>query len=287
MKKPTITFFNLGVLLLAFLGLNGNINVTFDQQIRGELLAKTQELEYSNQAPDEELYAQEFDSLGITLHPGKSYKPESNGSPRSLNRCKSLVYRTLLSLPPEPVGRLKNLTLYFSDTGRRGLGGGDTIILRCQNVTDEELVGVLVHEIGHITDTGVLNGSSGSGKSDFLDGSRPVYKDDESLTFYRLSWENEGTMKWDATAQDFVSGYAMTDPFEDFAESYAYYVLHGYEFRSLALQNDTLQKKYAFLKNRVFKGQEFFNGTEEEIDAAARHYDVTVLPYQLDKFLTV
>ena len=32
----------------------------------------------------------------------------------------------------------------------RGLGGGDTIYLRCNNVSDHELVGVFVHEMGHI-----------------------------------------------------------------------------------------------------------------------------------------
>ena len=289
----TVTFFNLGSLLLVLLNLNGwngwngNTNATFDQQIHTQLLAQTQELEYNLVAPsDEESYAQEFDSLGIALHPGNTYKPESNGSPRSLNRCKSLVYRTLKSLPSEPVKHLKNLTLYFSDTGRRGLGGGDTIILRCQNVTDEELVGVLVHEIGHIMDTGVMKGTRDTGISSFMDGAKPVYEDDPSLNFYRLGWADEKTVRWNVTDKDFVSGYAMTDPYEDFAETYAFYILHGNEFRELMQHNDILKKKYTFLKTRVFDGKEYFNG-KDETEADERHYDVTVLPYDITKFFAV
>lgn len=287
MKKPTVTFFNFGVLLLAFLGLNWNTNALLDQQNQHPTLAQVQEFEYTVSAPSgEDRYARDFDSLGITLHPGNDYKPESNGSPRSLNHCKSLVYRTLKSLPPEPVKKLKHLTLYFADTGRRGLGGGNTIILRCQNVTDEELVGVLVHEMGHIMDTGTMEGTPSAGKSSFKDGSKPIYNNDPSLDFYRLSWSTDTSMKLNATKYDFVSGYAMTDPFEDFSESYAYYVLHGNEFRKLVQENEILQKKYEFLKNRVFDGKEYFNGNDE-VEAEKRHFDVTVLPYDLNRFFTV
>lgn len=292
MKKSTVTFFNFGVLLLALmvkpLSANWNTTVTFDQQIATTpSLAQTEIVRYDGSAAsDETVYAEELDSLDIKLHPGNTYKPESNGSPRSLNHCKSLVYRTLKSLPEKPVNHLKNLTLYFSDSGRRGLGGGDTIILRCQNVTDEELVGVLVHEMGHIHDTGVLGGSMWSSKSEFMDGSKPVKSDDPSVDFYRLSWQNDTTLKATASEEDFVSGYAMTDPFEDFSESYAYYILHGTEFRQLAKENAVLQAKYKFLKERVLDGKEYVNG-EEVVDVKTRHYDVTVLPYDMAKFFAV
>lgn len=292
MKKSTITFFNFGILLLALmakpLSANWNTNAIFDQQIQTTpSLAQIENVRYDRSAAsDENVYAEELDSLGIELHPGNTYKPESNGSPRSLNHCKSLVYRTLKSLPDEPVNHLKNLTLYFSDSGRRGLGGGDTIILRCQNVTDEELVGVLVHEMGHIHDTGVMDGSMWSSKSEFMDGSKPVKEDDPSVDFYRLSWTDSSTKKVSATDKDFVSGYAMTDPFEDFSESYAYYILHGTEFRQLAKKNAVLQAKYEYLKNRVFDQKEYVNG-QEQVNVEMRHYDVTILPYDMTKFFAV
>ncbi len=281
MRTATITFFNLGTLLLAILlGQNWNTNATFDQQIQDEVLAETRAVAYNHKAVSEETSLEE---LGITLHPGTEYKPESNGSPRSLSHCKSLVYRTLKSLPEEPVKKLKHLTLYFSESGRRGLGGGNTIILRCQNVTDEELAAVLVHEMGHIMDTGVMEGSWTAGESQFVDGSKPIYKNDPSLGFYTLSFKNDTEVKWSATKYDFVSGYAMTDPFEDFAESYAYYILHGKEFRELAQDNDILERKYNYLKTRVFKGKEYESG-EENVDEKVRHFDVTVLPYNMKEF---
>lgn len=287
MKKLIATFFGLGVLALALVGLNGNTNAILDQQISSAALAPEIEMEYSGSASsDEEQYSRGFDSLGITLHPGNSYKPESNGSPRSLNHCKALVYRTLKSLPPEPVSHLKHLTLYFSNSGRRGLGGGNTIILRCQNVTDEELVGVLVHEMGHIMDTGVMEGIKAK-RSGFMDGKKVVYEDDPSVEFYRLSWIDENTRRLDSKAEDFVSGYAMSDPFEDFAEAYAYYILHGNEFRALAQHNEVLQQKYDYLKTTVFHGNEYDNGEEEEVDVEQRHFDVTVLPYDMAKFFAV
>lgn len=287
MKNFFATFISLGVLSLALLGLSGNINPILDQQIPLPTLAQAQEIEYSGSAASDAVqYTRGFDSLGITLHPGNSYKPESNGSLRSLNHCKTLVYRTLKSLPPEPVSQLKHLTLYFSSNGRRGLGGGNTIILRCQNVTDEELVGVLVHEVGHIMDTGVLNGKKAQ-RSGFLDGKKTVYEDDPSVTFYRLSWIDEDRQRLTSTPEDFVSGYAMSDPFEDFAESYAYYVLHGTEFRILAESNRVLRWKYDFLKNNVFDDKEYENGSDEEVDVAKRHFDVTVLPYDITRFFSV
>jgi hypothetical protein len=286
--RYTVTFFNLGILLATILGLNFNSQTVLDQLVTKNYLAESNVIEYNKSAGSgEESNAVNLEEMGISLHPGTDYAPGSKSSPSSLKHCKSLVYRTLKSLPQEPVKRLRNLTLYFNDEGRRGLGGGGTIILRCQNVTDEELVGVLVHEMGHITDTGVINGSAESGYGGYMDGSNQVYKDDPSLDFYDLSFKNEKTLKDDATEYDFVSGYAMSDPFEDFAESYAYYILHGDEFRELVKSNSILQEKYDYLKNRVFNGKEYYNGSGEVVTTTVRQYDVTVLPYDLQKFFVI
>ncbi len=234
----------------------------------------------------EEDYAQRLEKMGISLHPGTDYASNSKATKSSLNHCKSLVYKTLKSLPKEPVSKLKNLTLYFNNDGRRGLGGGDTIILRCQNVTDEELVSVLVHEMGHIMDTGVMGGKPLLGvASPFRDGSRVVPLNDPSVIFYKYSFTDESTLRSDAIDLDFVSGYAMSDPFEDFAESYAYYILHGTEFRQLAQRNIVLRKKYTFLRDKVFHGIEYFNGDmSQKVSPTERHYDVTVLSYDMSKF---
>lgn len=285
--RKTVTFFNLGILLLSLLGLNLDTHGSFDQLIGKKLLAETKYIEYNAQASTgEETYAKKLDDLKITLHPGTDYTPESKSSPSSLKHCKSLVYRTLKSLPIDQTRKLKHLTLYFANEGRRGLGGSSTIILRCQNVTDQELVSVLVHEMGHVTDTGTIAGTETSGQSEYMDGGIPIYNDDPSIEFYSLDFKDEKKRKEDVSSMDFVSGYAMSDPFEDFAESYAYYVLHGDEFREIAVSNDILQKKYDYLKDEVFKGKEYFNGNGKA-DPAVRNYDVTVLPYEMNKFFVI
>lgn len=227
------------------------------------------------------------EEFNLSLHPGTQYEDGKIASPSSADHCESLVYKALKNLPEEQVEHLKNLTLFYADTGRRGLGGGSTVVLRCQNVTDEELVAVLIHEMGHITDTGVITGSSIGGKSAFMDGKNPVYNNDSSLIFYSISWLNQSEHKQSYSALDFVSGYAMTDPFEDFAESYAYYVLHGDEFRVLAENNKALAKKYAFLKEYVFHDTEYENGYTKDLRVTHRFYDVTVLPFELNKFFAI
>ena len=96
-------------------------------------------------------------------------------------------------------------------------------------------------------------------------------------------------MKAGTDKMDFVSGYAMTDPFEDFAESYAYYILHGTEFRRLARVNNSVKQKYDYLKTTVFEGKEYFIGDPElrRMNYGMRNYDVTVLPYNIDRFFVI
>ena len=76
----------------------------------------------------------------------------------------------------------------------------------------------------------------------------------------------------------------MTDPFEDFAESYNWYVLQGANFRQLAETNALLRQKYDFLKTHVFENREF-EGKMLYRDMYKRVYDSTLLPYSLRRFL--
>jgi Putative zinc-binding metallo-peptidase len=229
-------------------------------------------------------YARALDDSDIQLHSGSTYKSDSISTDRSLTHCKSLVYQTLNSLPDKHVNHLEDLTLYFSD-GRRGLAGGSTLILRCTDVSDQELTSVLVHEMGHIVDTGLYTGNSRSGESEFKDGNIPVYKDDLSLRFYRINWENSENLKESAKKEDFVTGYAMSDPFEDFAETYNFYILHGAQFKEMAKENRQLQRKYLFMKYFIFRGQVFDNDPYTKIAYDMRSYDATMIDYDRNKFM--
>ncbi len=231
-------------------------------------------------------YLNQIRALGIEILPGSSHDPSSQDNPAALQQCAALAYNTLRVMPQDTVSKIRQITFYFSTNGRRGLGGGSTIILRCNNVSNEELTAVLIHELGHITDSSVLSGNPLAGKSEFMDGRQPVYLDDKSLLFYRISFSNEKTLKTGSKTEDFVSGYAMSDPFEDFAETYNYYVLHSQAFRHLASDNNQLLAKYNFMKDYVFAGHEYnWDQGVDLIGDLSRPYDVTLLGYNLKDFL--
>jgi hypothetical protein len=69
---------------------------------------------------------------------------------------------------------------------------------------------------------------------------------DISNYYYKLSWESTRILKADQKQQDFVSGYAMTNKYEDFAESFTYYLLHNKAFKIKAEKSLILQEKYDF-----------------------------------------
>lgn len=163
----------------------------------------------------------------------------------------------ILSLPQEHTQFLGELEVRNQSHQSRGLGNGHKIILHTGTIDDEdELISVFVHEVGHVVDLGMIKGENGK-HTRFYDGPVPIYSDDSSVQFYRLSWVTAKQRKRVANRDDFVSGYAMHNCFEDFAESYTFYRLHGEKFRSAAEKSNILQAKYDFLKREVFDGVEF------------------------------
>jgi len=261
-----------------------NISTAHQGNIEKKLDYKIVDAYNAHTASADGEYARALETFDIQLHSGSTYKSDSKSTDRSLTHCKSIVYQTLNSLPEKHVNHLKDLTLYFSD-GRRGLAGGSTLILRCSDISDKELTSVLVHEMGHIVDTGLYTGDSRFDKSEFVDGDIPVYKNDLSLRFYRIDWENSENLKDSAKKEDFVTGYAMTDPFEDFAETYNFYILHGAQFKEMAKKNRKLQRKYLFMKYFIFRGQVFNNDPYTEIAYDMRQYDATMIDYDRNKFI--
>lgn len=247
--------------------------------------SRNKKIAYVN--PADLSFSKKLDNLSIKLHPGSEYRKDSKPTTSTLAHCKSIVYQTLESVPENHSKLVKDLTLYFTQDGRRGLGAKDTVILRCLNVSDGELSAVLVHELGHLVDTGLLQGTESDFETEFLDYEKSVFEDDPSVAFYRTSWQNSKDTYDDASPLDFVSGYAMNDPFEDFAETYAYYMLHGAEFRKLAEENGKLFEKYTYMKDVVFDQKEFGGYAEfgNYFFTFYRNYDVTVLDYDSAAFL--
>lgn len=205
-----------------------------------------------------------------------------------VSHYKELLGTLLNKFPSDMVEHLDFLTLRNIPKGSRGLAGANSMILRVGGkLSDKEITAVGVHEFGHIVDLGYFTGNSFAGASNFKDGSKTIYNDDKSLEFYTISWDSDTKKKKEATSEDFVSGYAESDPFEDFAESFIMYVLHGKQFKKIALYNNALGEKYTFMRDQVFKGTEFLSNEESETlnYGSSRPWDATLEKYDFEQYL--
>ncbi|EKD93091.1 MAG: hypothetical protein ACD_28C00245G0003 [uncultured bacterium] len=213
-----------------------------------------------------------------------TYEVEGIVDEATLAHCEDVIAKTFSVLPSTHVSAIHHLTLSFNSTIRRGLAGGHTMILRCVNITDSELVAVAVHELGHIVDTGYLQGSTEGEKTTFDDRGKLVYSDDPSFQFYSMSWEDSRSFTGSST--DVISGYSKELVFEEFAESYAAYILHGNLFRFYGARNEALNEKYRFLRDEVFKGKEYDlpERLPRILESEKRDYDITRRDFDLELF---
>ncbi len=189
-----------------------------------------------------------------------------------------LADQVLRSLPSGCRDHLKNFYVnYDENAANRGLGGESTIIV-IGTVPDDEFKALIAHECGHVHDLGALYGTMEGKETSFYDGNTPIYANDPSVAFYAISWISTDRNQLDTKESDFVSGYAASDPFEDFAEAYVAYALQKDAFKSLATENPILQSKYDFMEHVVFAETEpFAHGTyipEKDVP-----WDITRLPY--------
>jgi hypothetical protein len=158
---------------------------------------------------------------------------------------------TLKSLPPDCQSTLSDVYVQFNRPAQRGMSGDHSIILYAgfdltQPEKRDEARALFVHEYGHVTDLGCLTGVSPQ-MSAFRDGEMPIPSDDPSVVFYSISWLDSQTRRPDSQSDDFVSGYAASDPFEDFAETYAYFALQEPAFAARAQQNPVIKTlKYTY-----------------------------------------
>ena len=121
----------------------------------------------------------------------------------------------------------------------RGQMKNKSILLSPNIPTFDEITKVAIHEIAHAFDIYVLR--------------RDLFKVDISNKFYQISWTSATVSKPDSSVSDFVSGYGASNQYEDFAESFTFYIFHQDEFKKRAKKSKKLQQKYAFLQRYVFK----------------------------------
>lgn len=149
---------------------------------------------------------------------------------------------------------LFSLSLSNSIWDRRWWGWSKTIIINTKDISNmQEFREILTHELWHIIDLWAIVGSSQQYDKQFTLWWQSIFGiDDTSLDFYRISWDSISTRKADATYLDFIWGYAMSNPYEDFAECFNMYIRHNDVFRAMALASQKLQKKYNFIQSIVW-----------------------------------
>ncbi len=140
-----------------------------------------------------------------------------------------------------------------------------------ENMWETETMTVFVHELWHYIDLYFFS------KKNLTD---------QSVKFYDISWNWIKNIKHGQQNNDFVSGYAMTNRYEDFAESFTYYVLHNKDFLEKTEKSTILKEKYKFFKENLFTKKEFIETNFSTSEIVKNYYwDITKIDINLKNFL--
>ena len=191
-----------------------------------------------------------------------------------------LANRTLRALPDGCRKNLKHFFVRYDNPAERGLGGKTTIILD-GTVPDTEFTALLTHECGHVIH-GNLTGSPDAKPSVFQDGQEVFTKDSPVVSFFAISWSDAATQKRGAQSADFISGYAKTDVFEDFAETFAAYALQRSYIEERAKDNAAIRAKLSWME-RQFPLAPNAVGSTTYTSTVSIPWDITKLPFVLAK----
>ncbi len=136
---------------------------------------------------------------------------------------------------------------------------------------DTEFIKLFIHELAHYIDIyAIIANRNGYDISD---------------DFYHISWQKPTIKRANQGTMDFVSGYAATNQYEDFAESFVFYIFHNSTFADRALRSESIRHKYIFLANYIFP-HGYFQGTDFSIGRVPSYvWDTTKISYSLQKYL--
>ncbi len=206
-----------------------------------------------------------------TFSAGEGFIVESIGSSKNIEPRKRLIEAVLSSDQMHFWYRALSIILDTKLIEPRWQMSGKSIRLSPSVAKDAEFVQLLVHEVAHYIDIYSL---ISLGKTI-----------DPSSRFYEISWEGSKTKKPNETIASFISWYATTNQWEDFAESFTFYVFHNDEFAERALKNESLRKKYLFLSEYVFPDGAFLD-TDFGIGKVPSYiWDTTKVPVSVKKYL--
>lgn len=142
-------------------------------------------------------------------------------------------------------------------------------IYNVKKMTPHENLSIFIHELGHYIDMNYLKNNIIWWSNDF----------------YKLSWASTSTLYPGQDLKDFVSWYAMTNKYEDFAESFTYYVLFNDDFKLKAEKSVFLKEKYKYFETNLFEKKEFKNTNFSKNKIPQENWDTTKIAYFLQNFL--
>ncbi len=137
---------------------------------------------------------------------------------------------------------------------------------------DFEIADTMIHEYAHYLDNNIYSkdGVTSQGAIDTTGFYNISYNTSDMKTDPSSGWKFYTLNRPGNFKNEFVGSYAVGwsltnnpqyyTPYEDFAESFALYVVNGKTFRELAAANSVLKQKYDWLKQNAFNGQEYQSG---------------------------
>lgn len=169
---------------------------------------------------------------------------------KEIKENQRIIADTVLKrLPSLCRDNLKNFYVLYKNVTQRGLGGKSSIIID-GTAPDTEFAGLLVHECGHVIHGNML-GNPKSGASAFKDGKDIFAKEGSAASFFAISWTTESVLRANQKKEDFVTGYAQSNAFEDFSETFATYVLERPSMEERAKTNTVIAAKLAWMKTNL------------------------------------
>lgn len=202
---------------------------------------------------------------------GENYQVTLIGSTSGLDARKKLIEEVLDTDAMRFGYSTLSILVDANQVEPRGKMQGHTITLSATVIRDSEFVKLLVHEVGHYVDIYSLIADGGN--------------TDPSELFYTISWIDKTTKKSGELLSSFVSWYAATNKYEDFAESFVFYIFHNREFADRAMKNDSLRQKYLFFSRNVFTSGEFTDTDFRVGKIPGYIWDTTKVPISVQKYL--
>ncbi len=213
-----------------------------------------------------------FSMISVSpIFAGEGYVVNTIGNAQNIVSRKKLIQEVLDTSVMTFQYSALSILIDANQVEPRGKMQWHTITLSATVAKESEFLKLLVHELGHYVDIYFLVASSIGW--------------DTSNRFYDISWIDVSTKKSNETLPSFVSGYASSNRYEDFAESFVFYIFHNREFADRAMKNDSLRQKYLFFSENIFPTWVFVD-TDFRIGKVPSYlWDTTKIPISVQKYL--